>query len=372
MKVDNKSLKITQIKRNLKSLFSSIDPLVETKFSNINGKTAKVYVEDHLFQQRTPRTNRILIPWKSVNKNKLSIDELNTFSNGVCVEFVNYDFFNDDYLNNETFNELKTKLGSDDNVSSIISFKTEDGDPGANTARESFDKFKTQFPDFTFKPIVRKQQKFSRSHLGKGNEKWEGNSYYVIKGGQQLEINSHKELSTERERKPQLFNPAIEYANQEVCDDILITLSYFFLHCHDIETYIEKIDLKNLKHECESYLKNRDYDEGNLLEYCIKHPTLSFENGTLIDPIQVEKINVLDFKGWDENDPLSIALCHNEAVNKNIIKFDTTNNYIVTAARPTNLFWSRQYSNMLQQSYTLNEFFELEAERVSRRKKFLS
>jgi len=365
-------MKISQIKRNLNSLFRSIDPLVHTKFSNINGKTANVYVEPHLFQDRTSRNNRVLIPWKSVNKNNLSLEELNTFSNGVCVEFVNYDFFNDDYLNNVTFNELKTKLGSDDNVSSIVSFKTEDGDPGANTARESFNKFKMKFPDFAFKPIVRKQQEFSRGTLGKGNEKWEGNSYFIIKGGQQLELNSHKDLSSERERNPSLFNPAIEFANQEVCDDIFITISYFFLHCHDIESYIGKKDLKNLKLDCESYLNNRDYDEGNLLEYCIKHPTLSFENGTLMDPIQVEKINVLDFKGWNEDDPSSIALCHNEAVNKDIIKFDITNNYIVTAARPTNLFWSRQYSNMLQQSYTLNEFFELEAERVFKRKKFLS
>ena len=75
---------------------------------------------------------------------------------------------------------------------------------------------------------------------------------------------------------------------------------------------------------------------------------------------------------WDFNNPSTIAICHNEAANLDKFKFDSSNKFIVSAARPTNLFWSKQSSNMIQQSYSLKDFFELEAERVLRRKKFLS
>ena len=66
-----------------------------------------------------------------------------------------------------------------------------------------------------------------------------------------------------------------------------------------------------------------------------------------------------------------VALCHAESADKNVIKFDKANKYIVSAARPTNMFWGYQSSNMLQQNYSLEEFFELEEERVIRRKEIL-
>ena len=103
------------------------------------------------------------------------------------------------------------------------------------------------------------------------------------------------------------------------------------------------------------------------------HPSLTFQKGVLMDPIQVSEINVQDFnQEWNFDDPSIVAICHNEATNKDIIKFDKTNNYIVSAARPTNIFWSYQFSNMLQQSYTLEEFFKLEEKRVERRKDLFS
>ena len=100
---------------------------------------------------------------------------------------------------------------------------------------------------------------------------------------------------------------------------------------------------------------------------------MTFQKGVLFDLIKVSEISVEDFnQDWDFNNPKCVGMCHNEATNKNIIKFDKTNSYIVSATRPTNMFWSYQSSNMLQQSYTLEEFFKLEEERVKRRKNLIN
>ncbi len=350
------------MKNKIKGLLLGIGHEITEKFSNINGKTAQGDVPTALFQRRTSRRNRALISWKTVKENKLDIQQLNTFENGVCVEFVNNDYLNKSFSKDITFKGLKKLIGSDKNVSSIISFRAEDGDSGANIARSSFEKFKNTKHAFNLKPIKRKQ----KSIPGRGNEHWEGNFFSLIKGGKQKTINSHANM-----QDPILFNPAIEYANKQVCDDLYITLFYFFLHCHDIKNYIKK-DLTSIKNDCEGYLKRRNYDEGNLYSYCITHPCLSFSKSILVDPIEVEKLSVQDFNiSWSFNNPKCIAICHNEAANKDRLKFDSKNNFVVSAARPTNMFWSRQSSNMIQQSFTLNEFFQLEKERVNRRKKFL-
>ncbi len=362
------------MKRKINALLRDIGENISTKFININNKTSMGDVPKHLFQERTSRQKRVLISWKEVYKNKLTIDQLETFESGVCVEFVNDDFFNKDYLTNTTHKELINKLGSDDNVASIISFRTEDGDPGANAARDSFEKFKKLNPNFELKPILRvgQDKDWPSGTLAIGNEKWEGNSYYEIKGGLQKELSSHSNLTEDREKKPMLFNPAIEYANEEVCDDIFISLFYYFIHCHDIQKYINKVDLLSIKKECEDYLKSRSYDDGNLLDYCNQHPSLAYEKGILRDPIEVTELNVEDFNiKWKYDNPLSIAICHEQPVNKKIYKFDKKNNYIVSPARPTNLFWGKQSSNMLQQSYTLQEFFKVEEERVEKRRSYL-
>ena len=143
-------------------------------------------------------------------------------------------------------------------------------------------------------------------------------------------------------------------------------MSYFCLHCFDLKKYIEENEIKILKSECERYLKTRDYDEGNLYKYCINHPSLKLGSGVLVDAIQLNNISIEDFKtsGLDN----SSEICHNEAANKDKFYFDSGNNFIITPARPTNLFWSTKLSNMMQQNFYLNEYYEKENERVEKRK----
>lgn len=363
MKIDFTTI---QLKSDLLDLWAGFHRLIYTKFKNTIGKTAMYGVPDILFQDRTLRSNRVLLPWKTIVKNEIFINQIETFYGGVCIEFVNYDIFNPDEYNYDLFNTLLEKIGDDGIISAIISFRTEDGDPGATVARHSFRNFKDLYTDSEyaekFSPIRRK---YEGLQPGKGdNSIWEGNLYISIKGGSTTDIvESHPGI-----RDPQLFNPALEYANEQVELDIIITLSYFTMHCYDIIETINS-EYTSLKNRTEDYLRSRNYDEGNLLDYCSSHPALSFGNGELIDPIQITPMSIEYFKTSKEE--TSPECCHNEAANKDIFYFDSTNNYILSAARPTNFFWATKLSNMMQQNYNLDEYFTMEQERVTRRNQLL-
>ncbi len=355
--------------RRINSMMSSIGSNISEKFKNINGKTAQNNVPLHMWQKRTHRKNRVLISWKSVYENKLTINQLETFDGGIVVELVNDDYFNPKFSGNHVYKELLSRIGSNENVSSIISFRAEEGDSGANVARESYRKFQNLFPEFELNPIVR-----NGTYSGVGNDVWIGNSYIFIQGGQQDSINSHNHFSKKLGFKsPQLFNPANEFANSQIRDDLFTSLTYFFMHCHDLENYVDKSEISYIKKECISYLKSRDYDNVNLYDYCVDHPSLKWEKDVLVDPIAVEKLNVGDFNvAWDSKNPLCISICHNEPVNENSFIWDETNKCVLTPAKPTNVFWGKQSSNMMQQSHKLDDYFRLEEERVEKRRPYIN
>ena len=355
-----------RLKISLFKLWMDIDPKIREKFNNLNGKTGKYNVPEKLFQKRTHRKNRVLIPWKTVEQNNITIEQLKTFYGGVCVEFVNYDFFNPKYEDNPTYNYLKSLVGANELISAMISFRTEDGDSGASIPRSSFNEFNRLINEgllnFSESPILRDND-VKYSGIG-SNQVWKGNIYYSIKGGDQNSIESHS-----NDQSPQLFNPATEYANEIVCLDLNIMMSYFCLHCYDLKNYIQESTIIKLKSECEIYLKMRHYDEDNLYKYCINHPSLKLCPGVLIDAIQLNNISIEDFKTSGlEN---SSVICHNEAANKDKFYFDSKNNFLVSPARPTNLFWSTHLSNMMQQNSNLKEYYEKENERVEKRKRLL-
>jgi len=96
---------------------------IKEKLKNICGKTGQYNVPDQLYQKRTSRSNRALISWKTVEKNNLTLPQLETFSGGVVVEFINEDYFKKDGNPKSLFNVLKKRLGSDEIVSSMISIR---------------------------------------------------------------------------------------------------------------------------------------------------------------------------------------------------------------------------------------------------------
>ena len=359
MTIERENLKL---KQDLFKIWERINPNIREKFNNLNGKTGRYQVPIKLFQDRTSRKNRVLLPWKILYNNKLEIEQLKTFYGGLCIEFVNDDFFNTKYLTNPVYKILKNKIGSNDYISSIISFRTEDGDPGATVPRDSYKTFEKFRENGTIKidvsPIKRDP---NVTFSGKGdNSVWKGNIFISIKGGDQNSIESHTKLP-----KQQLFNPATDYANEQVCLDMDITMSFFAMHCYNIEKKVLN-DFDLLYDKAATYLKKRNYDGGNLYNYCINHPSLKYGNGNLIDSIQYKKISINDFQhSGNEN---SSVISHNEAANKDKFYYDKINKCILSPARPMNLFWSTHWSNMMQQNYTLEEFCTKEDEWVYRRK----
>jgi hypothetical protein len=59
---------------------------------------------------------------------------------------------------------------------------------------------------------------------------------------------------------------------------------------------------------------------------------------------------------------------HDEAVNKEKFYFDNSKKCILTPTRPNNIFWSKHLSNMMQQNFSLDEYFKHQEEIVAKRK----
>jgi len=309
---------------------------IHEKFHNICGKTGQYNVPEELFQKRTHRKNRVLISWKTVNENNMTIHQLKTFSGGVVVEFVNDDYFDENNQKLPLFIDLKNRLGSDNIVASMISIRTEDGSSSSSIPRQSYLKLLKRFPDYESCIIKRKK---NVAYSGTGNDKWEGFIYISIKGGQQDTIVTHSENIDY-----QLFNPACEYATEDISLDIDLVMSYFALKSikEDSCNEEQKKELSFITKEVGNYLQTCEYENpsftGNLLSYCENHPSIKMKKNSLFDPIQVEEIFIHDFSITNKDDERTLDLTHDESVNKGKYYWDLKHNCILSPARPSNLF----------------------------------
>lgn len=367
-----------RLRREAFAFLGSFDNKIRTKLDNISGKTGQYNVPDRLYQKRTNRKNRVLISWKTVIKNNLSLNELNTFSGGVVVEFVNEDFFEENNQTNPLFLELKNRLGSNENVSSIITIRSESGSSSSFIQRKAFERLIDNLEVLYLNQLVtitpNNYKNYGiRQHTsgGSGNDKWDGFLFVSIKGGQQDIVESHLEDQT-------IFNPACEFANADVSCDLDLVMAFFALLSIDSNRLSpdDMAKLQFLKNEFYTTLTSIRYDNlsysGNLLDYCVNHPSAKLVPGKLYDPIQVEEICIDDFAVDNKEDNRNLDFTHNEAVNKDVYYWDNEKNCILSAARPTNVFWSKHLSNMMQQNFTLDEYFRHEEEIISRRKALLA
>lgn len=368
-----------KIKNDAIKFISTYGDKIKAKFINVCGKTGRYSVPYELYQKRTPRKNRALITFQTVISNGLSYEQLDSFEGGVVIEFVNNDFFNEIYNGNPLYELLKTKLGSNDNVSAIISIRSDLGSSSSSVQRDAFNKLvsgtkvlyngaetiitENNFRDYSIKQNIRGK--------GKGNETWSGFLYVSIRGGQQdtLETHAGQELT--------LFNPACEYASTEVCDDINLVMLYYAFVSIDRESLSEsnRCIYDNIKENIENALEESRYDnetyKGNLLDFVKKQLSVSLIPGQLTDPIQLTKIDIKDFN-TSERTPDSIDFTHEEAVIHNKFYWDQSKHCILSPARPTNVFWSFHLSNMMQQDDNLKDYFEKEENRFKRRKKLIT
>lgn len=405
--VSTKSVEKIKEKKKLigkvKSIIKKKNPKIYEKVKNIEQKTGRYDVPTELFQQRTSRTGRVLISLSTVMANKLTIKDLEYFEGGVVVEFVN-----DDYLNflekrseSSVASELLNRIGSDDKVSSMISFRGIDGKSSGALPKRSYEafleywqsnpilvkgsniqpEFETEDKDklkFENYRIIRKDD--GTNNINNGNDKWKGFLYVSVKGGDKETISSHS-LDKKDKKRCYLFNPAREYANEEVCNDILLVLLYLIMHSFDLEDREENSEL--LK-EIEDQLKETEYKENEdtftLFDYC-KEKLNCIKDDDLVDPLTKESIKfqyfaynigktetlnlgTIDLGTIDERDvevdwDCSIDVAHREAAKFQKFYVDDIRKTILTAARPTNLFWAFHTSNMIQQNFTMEELLDI-------------
>ncbi|WP_324005642.1 hypothetical protein RFF20_06965 [Pasteurella multocida] len=337
---------------------------IKTKFNNISGKTGAYFVPDTLFQKRTHRKNRALIPYQHVIKNGLTYEQLQTFEGGVAVEFLNNDFFDELAMPQDKqspiFKILKDKLGSDEQVSAIIDIRS-NGESSSSIQRSAYENLirylKSKGLNERDCLVKRKSDAYSSSGTrfsGQGNEYWEGFIYYKISGGQQDVKDSHQQHGIPP-GNVQLFNPSVEYANEAVSKDIDLVLIYFAFY--SIPLCKRKNEWDEIIGKYKKYFEERKYSSGTLWNYVSNHICLNLEPNILMDPIQAKPISIEDFilKNRDEN---ALDLTHEISVKKAEYKFDTQLNTLLSPARPDNLFWSKHLSNMMQQDFSLNEYFE--------------
>lgn len=350
---------------------------IRTKFNNICGKTGQYNVPDELFQKRTNRKNRVLISWKAVNTNKLTLEQLKTFTGGVAVEFINEDYFLQENWQNPLFLELVNRIGSNDTVSAIISIRSESGSSSSAVQREYFAKLinntTVNYRGTQVTLTANNYKDYAITQLesgGTGNEKWNGFLFVSIKGGQQDTIETHSTNQT-------IFNPACEYASEDVCFDLDLVMSYFALTSIDKESLGTRLgNYLELMTKLSDLLNSIEYDfasyTGNLYDYVANHPSTQLVPGELYDPIQVEKISIEDFAITNKEDRRNLDFTHDEAVNLERFYWDNKKNCILSPARPTNVFWSKHLSNMMQQDFSLIEYFEHEKEITTRRERMLA
>ena len=364
----------------IKSLFDDTEKgdKAYTKLDNICGKTGRYGVPKELFQERTSRKNRVLLPWKEVKKNELTIEQLETFSGGVVVEFVNEDYFEPSNQKNPVFVALKHRLGGNDVVSSIITIRSEAGSSSSAIQRDCYARLisgtkviyngaeilidKDNYNDYLLERV---------SVGGMGNEKWTGFLYISIRGGQQKGIQTHEG------KKLLLFNPACEFANAEVLCDIDLVMLYFALCSVDVQklSLLIQTQYNEIKNRLQRALTESCYESdcytGNLFDYCSNHLS-TLNSGSLMDPIQALPIYIEDFSVDDKNDSRNLDFTHNEAVKKKSYYWDKKHNCLLSAARPTNAFWSKHTSNMMQQDMGLDEYLSFEENNIARRKHYLN
>ena len=352
----------TQSRRALKGISSeAAKQRIETKFANINGKTSKGSVPDELFQNRTSRWNRCLISWSTVKKNQITFEQLDSFEGGVVVEIVNDDFFNKSNQNDPLFSKLISRIGSNNNVSAILTFRNADKKASPVDARLAFQKFILQVPDWQSHLLKQERTNANGDSVGVGNEKWSGKYFVKIAGGDQNSI------TPQEGSRLALFNPASEYLDKEAALDLELVMLYFALHAvpsisATTQDLADKDDaLKSLR----SALKTRIYDTGDLLMYCDSHESLVMDGTVLMDPIQLTPIYVDQF-GIDGLTPDSIDFTHNQAVEKDLFIWDSNQSKVLSPARANNVFWSTHLSNMMQQHFTLEEFYSFQQEIVDR------
>jgi hypothetical protein len=239
--------------------------------------------------------------------------------NGLIIVLLNEDIFSVVECKNDIDKFVFDRIGSDNNISSIILIKRCHNNKFINleTILEKFNILKEKYKWKVIEKIKKDNS---------GNEKWRNHYAISTKGGEQY---------GKIEGEIQLANNISEYCNIEISKIIKYYMVYYMFHSIDSEEFLVDNNKKNSKQYIILFdtfckLKNIVLDNDKFIE-----------NGYLKCFISGFPISYSDFEKEQ------IQLCHIEPVSKSKIRYDKIYG-ILCSHHYNNLSWGFKIANMLQ------------------------
>jgi hypothetical protein len=345
---------------------------IQTKLKNIN----KAGQCDVCTTKRVSQNSRILLPYYIIRKSGLTLDQLKTYTNGVVIEvpFREYERIRKSSVGDITSNDeldeyIINNIGGETSnpVAAIVTIGKEGGYSGSSVQREDLVRLKNEIVVRGWEPVAYNPEKTMKGKKNKGNANWSGHYYYKISGGSQQSFKSHpnKEL--------QIFTTHKGFmSTDKIIVDVMTSLVWQILHIFDIDKFIPREDALKYKQTLEDYLKNITYLGKSCYESMKKLENI--RDGKLISPITQKEISINAFDketvdGGYKDEIVDIS--HDDAVNKNNIRFCPENNVMLSDYFPGNLFWDTHLGNMQQQSFTVKEYWAEMEQRNTKRNSWL-
>jgi hypothetical protein len=356
------------IKQTLSQVIKKLPKNIRTKLKNIN----KAGICDVCPTKRVSQNSRILLPYYIIRKSGLTLNQLKTYTSGVVIElpFREYERISSINSNNDELDAyIVTNIGGETTnpVVAIVTIRKENGYSGSSVQREDLVRLKNEIVVRGWEPVAYNPEKTMKGKKNKGNANWSGHYYYKISGGSQQSFKSHpnKEL--------QIFTTHKGFmSTDKIIVDVMTSLVWQILHIFDIDKFIPREDALKYKQTLEDYLKNITYLGKSCYESMKKLENI--RDGKLISPITQKEISINAFDketvdGGYKDEIVDIS--HDDAVNKNNIRFCPENNVMLSDYFPGNLFWDTHLGNMQQQSFTVKEYWAEMEQRNTKRNSWL-
>jgi len=365
-------ISVKAVKGIIGAIIKKFPKNIRTKLKNIN----KAGICDVCPTKRVSQNSRISLPYYIIRKSGLTLDQLKTYTNGVVIEvpFREYErirkFSVGDITSNDELDEyIINNIGGETSnpVAAIVTIRKEDGYSGSSVQREDLVRLKNEIVVRGWEPVAYNPEKTIKGKKNKGNANWSGHYYYKISGGSQQSLKSHPN------KEPQIFTTHKGFmSTDKIIVDVMTSLVWQILHIFDIDKFITTEDVLKYKQTLEDYLKNTTYLGKSCYESMKKLENI--RDGKLISPITQKEISINAFDketvdGGYKDEIVDIS--HDDAVNKNNIRFCPENNVMLSDYFPGNLFWDTHLGNMQQQSFTVKEYWAEMDERSAKRNSWL-
>lgn len=371
-KVIVQMISVKAVKGIIGAIIKKFPKNIRTKLKNIN----KAGICDVCPTKRVSQNSRISLPYYIIRKSGLTLDQLKTYTNGVVIEvpFREYERIRKSSVGDITSNDeldeyIINNIGGETSnlVAAIVTIRKEDGYSGSSVQREDLVRLKNEIVVRGWEPVAYNPEKTIKGKKNKGNANWSGHYYYKISGGSQQSFKSHPN------KEPQIFTTHKGFmSTDKIIIDVMTSLVWQILHIFDIDKFIPREDALKYKQTLEDYLKNTTYLGKSCYESMKKLENI--RDGKLISPVTQKEISINAFDketvdGGNKDEIVDIS--HDDAVNKNNIRFCPENNVMLSDYFPGNLFWDTHLGNMQQQSFTVKEYWAEIDERSAKRNSWL-